>query len=439
MLSKQFITACVVATLAFAPATKVSADLADGLVGGVVGGVVGGLIVNEGVKSRERNRNATTRSRTGYAPAYSPARQQIYEDQVALNYFGFPAGVPDGRSGRNTRNAVSQYQVYMGYPASGYLNDWERQYLVTSYQRAQMGGAATTQLISQTGQGTRGLLHAYRDEATGTTTYGGTQQTTTATFSDQGIQETAPEQTETMAVLPNLMGDQGNGPSLASHCNQISLVTSSNGGFVTEASMTDPQFALSEQFCLARTYAIAEGEQLASGLQGISNADLETQCQGFGPAMQEYVASLSLNPQEQVMRDVRGFILKSGMSPAQLSGTAKICLSVGYRTDNMDVALGSALLLTALGEKVYAELMGHHLNEGFGTARRTDLALAWYQTGFDAIDNGAEPVFVPGNPGRTSLIRKAAYQVDGSQGSLNAGQQGTIQPVSGLPVFNVQE
>ncbi len=298
MLLKQFTMLSAAAMLVFAPATKVSADLADGLVGGVVGGVVGGLIVNEGVKNRERNRNATTRSTTGYAPAYSPARQQIYEDQVALNYFGFPAGIPDGRSGRNTRNAVSQYQVYMDYPSTGHLNEWERQYLITSYQRAQNGGAATTQLISQTGQGTRGLLHAYRDEATGTTANAGASQTTTATFSDQGTQDTATGQTGAVSSLPNLIGDQGNAPSLASHCNKVSLVTSSNGGFVTEASMTDPQFALSEQFCLARTYAIAEGEQLASGLEGVTSADLETQCQGIAPAMQEYVASLSLRPGE---------------------------------------------------------------------------------------------------------------------------------------------
>ncbi len=443
MFSKHLTIVCLAATLAFAPATKVSADLADGLVGGVVGGVVGGLIVNEGIKSRERNRNATTRSTTGYAPSYSPtyspARQQVYEDQVALNYFGFPAGVPDGRRGRNTRNATSQYQAYMDYPATGRLNEWERQYLITSYQRAQSGGAATTQLISQNGQGTRGLLHAYRDEAAGTAGYGTAGQTSTAAFADPGTQDATLGQTQPVAALPNLMGGQGNSPSLASHCNRVSLITSSNGGFVTEASMTDPQFALSEQFCLARTYAIAAGEQIASGLQGVSNADLETQCQGFGPAMREYVAALSLDPQEQVVRDVRGFILKSNMSPAQLSGTSKICLSVGYRTDNMDVALGSALLLTALGEDVYAELLGHHLNEGFGTAKRPDLALAWYQTGFDAIENGAEPVFVPGNPNRTALIRKAAYQVDGGQGSLNADQQDSIQPVSALPLFNVQD
>ena len=82
------------------------------------------------------------------------------------------------------------------------------------------------------------------------------------------------------------------------------------------------------------------------------------------------------------------FLLASGMSPSQLSGTAKICLSVGYRTDDMDVALGSALVLVALGEGVYGELMGHHLTQGFGTSRRPDLALAWYEMGLEAVDSG---------------------------------------------------
>ncbi len=98
------------------------------------------------------------------------------------------------------------------------------------------------------------------------------------------------------------------------------------------------------------------------------------------------------------------------MSPAQLSGTARICLSVGYRTDDMDVALGSALLLAALGERAYGELMGHHLAQGIGTAKRPDLALAWYQMGLDAVEEGGRPVFAPGQPERQALIRKAAYQ-----------------------------
>ena len=45
-----------------------------------------------------------------------------------------------------------------------------------------------------------------------------------------------------------------------------------------------------------------------------------------------------------------------------LQRNCKICLGVGYTTDAMDVAVASALILTALGEKGYGELRGHHLS-----------------------------------------------------------------------------
>jgi hypothetical protein len=243
-----------------------------------------------------------------------------------------------------------------------------------------------------------------------------------------------PAQTNASA-LPNLMASGGEGPSLASHCNQVSLITSSNGGFVTEASLSDARFALNEQFCLARTYAIAEGETMAANLKGVTPEQLEDQCRAFGPAMRDYVSALSLNERDAVIGDVRGFVLQSGQSPAQLAGTAKICLSVGYRIDNMNVALGSGLLLTALGEEAYGELMGHHLNEGFGTTRRPDLALAWYDGAVSAVENGAEPVFAPGNSERNSLIRKAAFQSKGAQAPK---PQETVQPASTLPTFSLE-
>jgi peptidoglycan hydrolase-like protein with peptidoglycan-binding domain len=445
MFTKRFVMSAVAASMVAMPATRAAADFADGLVGGLVGGAVSGVIVNESAKARERNR-ATTRTRTYAprktyrAPVNSVERQQVREEQTSLNYFGFPAGSPDGVRGRNTRSAASQFQAHMGYPATGYLADYERQFLISSYYRAQSSGAATAQLISQRGQGTRGLLHAYRDEAVGV------PQTYTAApapvpAAQAPVMAAIPQEAQVpqpktgLAALPNLMASGGDGPSLASHCNQISLLTNSNGGFVTAASLGDPRFALNEQFCLARTYAIAEGETMAASLKGVSSAQLEEQCRAFGPAMRDHVAALSLSPKDEVVREVRGFVLQSGQSPAQLSGTAKICLSVGYRIDNMNVALGSALLLTALGEEAYAELMGHHLSEGFGTTRRPDLALAWYQGAVEAVDRGAEPVFAPGDAGRTNLIRKAAFPSDGANAADGAQ---TVQPASTLPTFTLE-
>ena len=217
-----------------------------------------------------------------------------------------------------------------------------------------------------------------------------------------------------------------------------SLVTNSNGGFTTLASMSDPGFALEEQFCLARTYAITQGEEMASKVQGFTPQQIAMQCDSFAPAMRDHVAALSLKPQSEVMEEVGGFILQSGMAPAQMAGTAKICLSVGYRTDNMDVAVGSALILAVLGERVYAELLGHHLAQGFGTGKRPDLAMAWYDMGLDAIAGGSNAVFVPGHADRGDLIRAAAYAVGGrAMPAAPIAQEQTPVP-AGLPVFELQ-
>jgi len=226
--------------------------------------------------------------------------------------------------------------------------------------------------------------------------------------------------------LPSFMGSGAVTVSLASHCNKVSLMTNTNGGYTSAAAMTDAGFALGEQFCLARTYAMASGEDLAGQIAGFTPQQIAEQCQAFGPVLKDHVSALSLKPRDEVLQGVQGFVLASGMAPAQLAGTAKICLGVGYTTDQMDVAIGSALLLTALGEKGYAELPGHHLSQGFGASMRPDLALGWYEMGLDAVQAGGT-VFAPGLPDRTELIRKAAYTI--------GGRADLVAPPAVLPVF----
>ena len=78
-------------------------------------------------------------------------------------------------------------------------------------------------------------------------------------------------------VVPNFMADQAEA-SVTSFCNMVSLRTSSNGGFVTKANLSDPTEALNEQFCLARTFAIARGEELMQKVKGVTPAEIEAQC-----------------------------------------------------------------------------------------------------------------------------------------------------------------
>ncbi len=450
MTLKHITMSLIAAAMVALPSERATAGSGD-LAAGIAIGVIGSAIVRNAGKQQRRTTRKTVR-RSGISQAQRAENREI---QTSLNYFGFPVGAADGSLGRKSRAGITNYQLHMGYPATGQLTQYEKDFLITSYHRSIAGGASTSQLIAQNPQGSRGLLHTYRDQLAGNAVvpqYAPQPTLPAATavtlVPQQQIapqpQVLAPQTTTVTAIqpatpatgaLPTFMGATQT-VSLASHCNQVSLVTSTNGGFTRSDNVVDANFALNEQFCLARTYAIAQGEQLMSGIQGFSPEQIQAQCEGFGPAMKDHVAALSLKPVDAVVQDVSNFVLNSGLSPAQLSGTAKICLSVGYRIDNMDVALGSALLLTVLGEPVYSELMGHHLTQGFGTSRRNDLALPWYEKGLTAIEGGAVEVFAPGQPERNTLIRRAAYMVgDNRQGAANA----TVKPVSqGLATFQLK-
>ncbi|MFS4582365.1 peptidoglycan-binding domain-containing protein [Phaeobacter sp. C3_T13_0] len=530
---KTTLTASILATSGAAPA------VADNLGAALVGSIIGGVIVNEAHKNRAR-KQPVTRKRT-----YSPARAQNRETQTSLNYFGFPAGSPDGVMGRKSRAAVAQYQGYMGFPTTGRLTQYERDFLVSSYSRAQIGGPQVIKAM-QGPNGVRGLLRTWRDEANGTRSasavgygsYGGlpfevseavdeiaasadpsaeqllqrsgfmqladlngdgkndylidtsvsgssfwcgashcsvmvfastpqgyqrndftARGVTTANFScHQGIcrmsdapaggtvQATAPTPTPAPAPAPGgtvlasapqavapapaaapaqttagLAGIQlfqqpaptVNTASLTSHCSKVSLLTSSNGGYTTVAQLRDPELALGEQFCLTRSYAINTGEALVAKVQGVSQAQVDSQCDAFGPAVQSYLARLGNTDSAELISEVQKFVLQSNMSIEQLSNTAGICLFSGYRRDSMDVALGAALIMVGVGQRPYAELIGHHLAQGFGAVKSPEQAQSWYHTAVTALEGGADAVFAPGQPERIALIKAASAGLTG--------------------------
>lgn len=438
MALKQIATTLVAAAVATQAAGPARADFGDAVAGGIVGGIISGVIINEGNKQKKRT----------YVPRSSVSssqREANREVQVALNYFGFPVGTPDGALGPRSRAAIGEYQATLGYAPTGQLTDYERSLLISSYHRAVAGGPMTAQLAAQNPLGMRGLVAMYRDEsmgvnaptamppapampAPGTTMVVAPEAAPEAPALPVLAAEPAAPAAPAAPGLPSFIGNSTQTVSLASHCNSVSLQTSTSGGFVTVANMTDPVRVLDEQFCLARTYAIAEGEQAAAKVQGFTPQQIAEQCAGFGPATRDYVAALSLKPASEVMTEVQQFALSSGMAPQQLAATARICLSVGYRTDDMGVALGSALILASLGEGAYAELPAYHLAQGFGAQKRPDLALGWYDAAFDALGRGAPAVFAPGQPERTELLRKAAYAVGGKadQASLPQAVPATL-------------
>lgn len=535
--------------------------LANDLVQGIVGGMIGAAIVN-GSKQKPKRSASPQRSYS----ANSAQRTANRETQTALNYFGFNAGGADGVLGAKSRAAISAYQAHLGYPATGQLTQFERDFLVGSYHRAQSGGPATAALIAQNPQGVRGLLITYRDEQMNGTGGGGaiaghyglpavvaasvneiakssdpsaeqlvsragfvqlsdmngdgqtdyildTSVTgsafwcsaqscavrvfvstptgyerndfqafnvTPAMFECQrglcnkvndgapvmaaapvpaapqpvpqapGAQMAAAPVPSAMPAVkapaqmaaaspqvPQFFGNAAPAPSLASQCNMINLMTSTNG-YTTVANMQDPSRVLAEQLCFTRGYAIARGDQLMEGMAGVPVAQVDQQCAGFGDLLKTHVSAAALQPRAQVLQQVGGFALGLGMAPQQLEQTALVCLASGYRTDDMNTAVGSALLLVALGKAPYAELLGHHLSQGFGMPERADLALDWYGVATEALASGTEPVFAPAQADRPALLQAAVSALPGGGGAALAAPVPAAQ-VDGVPVFNFSD
>ncbi|QYK40927.1 MAG: peptidoglycan-binding protein [Paracoccaceae bacterium] len=424
MAFRNIAGSALIAAMAVGPAGQAAAD--NALVGGIVGGIIGGVIVNEANKNRQKQRVTTTRSSS--SGQTSATREANREVQIALNYFGFPVGTPDGAIGPRSRAAISEYQALMGYPPTGNLNTFERDHLVASYYRAQSGGALTGQQIASNPMGVRGLLLTYRDErmgvpaagfaggamaGAGANPFAGAPAAPAMPTAAPAMPTFAPAAAPAAPALPSFMGGGAGTVSLGTHCSQIAVTTSANGGYMTQMTMSNPVLALSEQFCLARSFAIAQSQDLMSKAAGFTPAQITEQCAAFGPVLKDHVAAVSIKSRGEVLSGVQSFALTSGMAPAQLGATARTCLGSGYATDNMDVAIGSALILTVLGERAYGELVGHHLATGIGAAARADLSLAWYDDALGAPGAEVPQVFAPGMPDRAGLVRMAAYGAAG--------------------------
>jgi peptidoglycan hydrolase-like protein with peptidoglycan-binding domain len=407
MILRLALTLGIAFSLAAAIPQTARADAGEFLGGAVVGGIVGYAIGKD--QQKKKSQRTTTSNRT-YRSGI-PSTTQGAQTQTALNYFGYNAGRVDGQVGRGTRSAIERYQASMGYPVNGYdFQPYQYDFLMQAYYWATSGGQATTQLAGQP------LLMAYRRQVQTGSALATAPQAPVQTAPAQPVpvatpQEPEPETTETTsASLPSLFSGGTGGPSLANRCSGVMLQTSTNGGYTTLANMSDPDFALSEQFCLARSYAMARGEDLIQDIQGLTPDQVSAQCDSYGEMVAPQVDALSINSKTEAETQMRKLALDSGLSPQDLAATSKVCLAIGYRQDNMDAALGSALMLVAMGEPAYGELIGHHLREGFGVQKRRDLAMQWYDASLSALDAGSQAVFLPSQTDRPQLLRAAMVQ-----------------------------
>ena len=195
-------------------------------------------------------------------------------------------------------------------------------------------------------------------------------------------------------------------PSMSAACNRTSIATSKNGGPVVYkvGQKIDAMQTLDEQFCLARSFAIDDGASLAATAPQFTDKQLQEQCVAFAPSMREYVGQLVTAKPADVTEALRKFAAGTGIPPAQLSANARICLGVGYATDDADVALAAALVLVGLGEGAYDELVAYHLIDGYGTPERGAIGVDWLDAATDALEKGATPLVTADPDSRLDLL-----------------------------------
>ena len=419
----SFIAAAIIA----APAERAVAGDAGAALGGLL---LGAVIANE-VNKNKRRKTTTRRTTTRRSTISTAQRTQNRQVQTALNYFGYNVGSADGVLGRNSRAGISRYQADMGFAPDGRLDPYERDFLLGSHQRAQASAhvAPYNQVVATQGYG--GLLRTYRNEQLGIQT-AGVQQPQVA---PQPVPQQIPQATQPVAApapVPAPVPQPAPAPAPAAtvaatapaalpsftfgqvaksaneHCNEINVLTAANGGITTAGRVGDAAFALNEQFCLARTHAMAESTKITATIPNMTDAQVEQQCQGLAQVIAPQLDNLTAQRPDQVISATSGVLQGSGQPVAQLISGGKVCLGVGYRTDNAQMALASAVLLSSAGQLGYGEAVSHHMREGFGTAQvAPQQAGSWMKLALDAVSTTAGAAVMGQSPERVAVLQDA--------------------------------
>lgn len=432
LIGKKAVSAALACMLAATPVPGAANDLGKALAIGAVGVMAGCALTGKCQKKSPSRSSGVS----------SAQRAQNKSVQSALNAFGFPVGTPDGALGPKSRAGISNYQSYMGYNPTGYLNDYERSILLESHQRMNAGGGqAYPQVVAQ--EGPKGLLKAFNDpnyppRAT-SVPIPQPPVVAAAPVAPQLPAATLPQVTQATPALPTLAplpGLQKASTSMSERCEVVDLMTRTNQGPMQVANLTDADQALSEQFCAARSFAILDGQSTAESYN-LSAEQVDQACGLVKDAMAAPMSKLSTaDPASIVVEAKAAGASLSGGDATRAGVYGRVCTGVGYRSNDAEIALGGLLMMVGSGAAPYGEMLGHHVREGFGATSNDGTAAAWYTDAMDALEQGQEPAFLPTTSHERMRVIRQAVALDAQQASLpalNASQPQAPQPV--LPVL----
>lgn len=429
MLKRNFCASMIAAAVVVAPVQRAQANDAAALLGGLI---IGGAIASEVAKNKQRRTQTTTYSNSA---AYSAQREQNRQVQSALNYFGYNVGTVDGSIGPRSRAAISQYQAQMGFQPDGQLDPYERDFLLGSHQRAMASSHVPPYNQVMATQGPSGLLRTYRNEQLGIATNTGIQPVAPVPAPQPVPQPVVtapmpapapvPQATQPVpvptrannATLPSFPIAQAS-RSMSAHCNEINVLTAANGGISTAGRISDASFALNEQFCLARTHAMADSTTIVASIPNMTDAQVQAQCEGLAQVISPQLQNLASARPDMVISEASAVLQGSGQPVEQLASGGKVCLGVGYRIDDPKMALASAVLLTAAGQMGYGEAVSHQMREGFGTAR-TDAGKAgeWMKLALDTLSRNPAAAVMGQSADRVAVLQSAMSATPAAAGS----------------------
>jgi hypothetical protein len=213
-------------------------------------------------------------------------------------------------------------------------------------------------------------------------------------------------------------------PSMAQFCDETNRISIANGGAMSATNVSNPGQAMGEQFCLARSFSVAKGEQMMASVQGMTSADVRASCDQVAAALGGTLGGLGSMAPDQAVAAVNA--VAGSMPKPDMVNLGEICLGAGLADDQADVTLAASLLLVAADRTPYAEFVGHHLQNGFGTAASAAAAGPWFSMAMAAVDAGAQPDILPAQSAERYGVLRAA--MGGGAAAPAAG---------GLPVFQV--
>lgn len=313
------------------------------------GGFLSGLFGNN-----QNNRNQQA--------ANTAQRRANRAVQTALNFFEFDVGPVDGILGRKSRRAISEFQAFMGYEASGRLTHEERRFLLSSFNEISRNDDALALKVSLGLVSVQELLKAQ---------------------SEGGATEA--ETTEDMANVGP--------PSMRTLCVNIGA--------------SGPLDLVTAQFCNLRQLAVEQSNFLMeTSLNTTSIEPVISECQNFSAELRPHVSEIATSDSGMLTSEMNLWFRRSGASSEKLARLAETCLGVAYLHDDAESALASLLALSGLKDPIYIELLGYHLALGLGFDGRSDFSRArgWMEIAVASLSEGDVSLTAQSNVQRSDIL-----------------------------------